>query len=413
MYPKVVALDTDWTIFSGWLSKDKWGKGAGAAQKIEDNIKEISSREVQDKTNAQNKCVMYEDVPRIIEDILKNGAKLAIVSCNTSKDLCDRALYFFKVKDGSGKEKRLIELVSFDEVYNSEKTVHFEKIKGWAKCHYTDMILYDDEAINNIVEIKLGVTFQVSRDQKGLTWANYQQGISVWRRNKEIETPWLGNDAKLYPKKKFIGYSGMDLDTINLLEAGGRRHDRKEAARWGYSMYIADDPLIAKYFSDWIKDPTVGLGPSAKTVVCAIYFRDESIFNKIPKIWVPEDKTLQTNNVSGKPFDIAWSQENRDLKVESWGVKKPYILFARHHNMPKEKWGLPFPIPYPQRFNEMVIYPQVQEAQILIVRLSDADLAKHIRDGPHLHYEKKLTEWNITVPSETKKDFVANKESFA
>src|SRR4051794_12041783 len=38
-------------------------------------------------SNQNNKCRMYEDVPRIVSDILKNGAKLAIVSRNTSKEM--------------------------------------------------------------------------------------------------------------------------------------------------------------------------------------------------------------------------------------------------------------------------------------------------------------------------------------
>ena len=90
----------------------------------------------------------------------------------------------------------------------------------------------------------VGVTFQVSRDQKGLTWDNYQEGLAMWRRNKAIHSPWHGLNLNSYPKKKFIGYSGMDLETIKLLEAGGRRHDRKEAARWGFAMYVADDPAM-------------------------------------------------------------------------------------------------------------------------------------------------------------------------
>ena len=35
--------------------------------------------------NHNRACGMYADVPKIIKDILKNGAKIAIVSRNTSK----------------------------------------------------------------------------------------------------------------------------------------------------------------------------------------------------------------------------------------------------------------------------------------------------------------------------------------
>ncbi|TFK22409.1 hypothetical protein FA15DRAFT_748753 [Coprinopsis marcescibilis] len=404
-YPKVVALDTDWTIFWGWLNKNTWGKGAGAFNPVQDNINQVNYWEIQDRTNANNKCGMYADIPRIVEDILKNGAKIAVVSRNTSKDMCDRALWYWKVKDDHGKEKRLIELVKFDEVYDSEKTVHFEKIKGYTGHHYTEMIHYDDEAPNNIVEMMLGVTFQVSRDQKGLTWENYQEGLDMWRRNKAIESPWHGLDLNLYPKKKLIGYSGMDLETIKLLEAGGRRHDRIEAARWGYAMYVADDPAVAKYFANWIKQ--TAFGPQAQTIVCAIYARDDSIFNSLPKIWVPDQNDMKTNVSSPNKFQVAWSQEDRDRKVASWGVKKPYILFSRHPNM-----GRGFPVPNNWRFNEMVVYGQVQEALMLTVRLSDQELNHHVQNGPHLHYEQKFSEWNITVPNEARADFRRWNENF-
>ena len=66
----------------------------------------------------------------------------------------------------------------------------------------------------------------------------------MWRRNKAIESPWSGINLNNYPRRRFLGYSGMDIETIQLLEAGGRRHDRKEAARWGFAMYVADDPAM-------------------------------------------------------------------------------------------------------------------------------------------------------------------------
>ncbi|TFK22408.1 hypothetical protein FA15DRAFT_657537 [Coprinopsis marcescibilis] len=118
----------------------------------------------------------------------------------------------------------------------------------------------------------------------------------------------------------------MDLETIKLLEAGGRRHDRKEAARWGkLPMYVADDPLIAKYFSDWIKDPSTdsGLPPKQLSVRST---PERKFFNKMNKICAPDDT--------------------------------------------------------------------------------------FISDGPHLHYEQKFKEWDITVPSEAVNDFQTHNENF-
>ncbi|KAJ7511419.1 acid phosphatase-domain-containing protein [Mycena galericulata] len=408
MYPKLVALDTDWTIFWGWLNPLTWGKGAGHHAKVEDNIEQLNYWDIRDSSNHGNKCGMYADVPRIIEDIMKNGAQLAIVSRNKSKAMCDRALWHFKVKDAHGHEKRLSDLVKYDEIYDQSKVVHFQKIKEWSHFHYSDMILYDDEAINNDVEMMLGVTFQVSRDQKGLTWANYQEGLEMWRRNKAIHSPWLGLKLDHYPKKKLIGYSGMDLDTINLLEAGSRRHDREEAARFGFAMYVTDDPVVAQYFGNWIKLTTPGFG-KATTTVCAIYARDGDIWDKLPKIWVPDRQNLKTGNQNTSLFDVSWSIENRDLQVAQWGVKKPYVLFARHPNMGHHA-GMTFPIPQPQRFNEMVVYPQIQEALILTVRMSDSQVNHAIQSRQHIDYLRKIKAWHITVPPDTRQDFRAHCE---
>ncbi|TCD65674.1 hypothetical protein EIP91_002301 [Steccherinum ochraceum] len=391
MYPKLVALDTDWTIFWGWLNENEWGKGPGAFSPTADNVEQRNYWEVQDRTNHNIACGMYAEIPKIIKDILSNGAKLAIVSRNTSKAMCDRVLWYYVVKDQHGNDKRLIDLVSFDEVYNADKTTHFRKIKGWTKFDYSDMILYDDEAFNNTVEMMLGVTFQVSRDQKGLTWENYQEGLDIWRRTKAIHSPWHGTNLNNYPKRKLIGYSGMDEGTIRELEAGGRRSDRKEAARWGFAVYIADDPRVAMYFNNWIKS----YFPGTATTVCAIYARDGDIWDRMNKIWVPDSRNDIKQNGSSD-FMLGWSEEDRNRQVAQWGVKKPYVLFSRHPNM-----GGGFPIPFPQRFNELVVYPQVQENLIVAVRMSNNDLGS----ASNVYYEGKVREWNITIPQETRNDF--------
>lgn len=401
MYPKVVALDTDYTIYLGTLNARTWGKGRGAASLIQDNVERVSDWVVRDRTNHKHICRMYADIPNIIHDIKKNGAKLAIVARNSSKEMCDRALYYFKAKDGDGSWHSLIHLVDYDEVHSSadSKTVHFRSIKGWAQCHYTDMIFYDDNPINNTVEMMQGVTFKVSRKQKGLTWKNYQYGLNMWRRNKHIESPWLGLKLSNYSNPKLIGYSGMDDATIKLLEAGGRRHDRKEAARWGYGMYVADNPAVAKYFSEWIK----GTPGFSSTTVCEIWARDEDIWDQMNKIWVPDQQYMHSHVNSGDASKIAWVQEDRDRQVAHWGVFKPYVLFSRHPNM-GNNGRLRFPVPNNRRFNEMVIYPQVQEALIVIKRMSHDDLTEAIQEQKHIHYDWKLKSWNITVPQRTWED---------
>ncbi|KAJ8094245.1 hypothetical protein PM082_006784 [Marasmius tenuissimus] len=400
MYPKVVALATDWCIFSGNLDKNTWGKGPGARPKIEDNIHRVNDHIVRDRTNANHKCQLYPDIPRIVADILKNGAKLAIVSRNSSKAMMDRALYYFMVKDQHGKDRRLIRLVTYDEVYDKHKTVHFRAIRGYNQERYADMILFDRMKQSTRVEMMLGVTFQYCPN--GLNWSTYQEGIANWRRTKALHSPWHGLQLTAYPKRKLLGYSGMDIGTIELLEKGGRRHDRKEAARWGYAMYVADDPRVAKYFSDWIK--ATAFGPQAKTIVCEIYARDGDKWDKMDKIWVPDHRHDLKTHVNEKEVTVATSELKRDKQVAAWGVHRPYVLFSRHPNMGKRD-GLMFPIPTPQRFNELVIYGQTQQNLIVIKRMTDAQLSQAIKNKVNLRYEHRIPEWNIKVPEETKADF--------
>jgi len=128
----------------------------------------------------------------------------------------------------------------------------------------------------------------------------------------------------------------------------------------------------------------------------------------VTQVWVPErNPMLPEMNVRDSPVRIAQNQANRDSKIASWGVQKPYILFSRHMNM-----GRGFPVPNNARWNEMVIYGQVQEALLVTVRMSDQQLDHDIRSDNHLRYEQKLNEWNITVPQETWNDFTQHGENW-
>jgi magnesium-dependent phosphatase 1 len=61
----------------------------------------------------------------------------------------------------------------------------------------------------------------------------------------------------------------------------------------------------------------------------------------------------------------------------------------------------------------MVVYPQVQEALMLTIRMSDNELANAINTpSSHIHYGQKFSAWNITVPPATRQDFAAHRERF-
>lgn len=74
--------------------------------------------------------------------------------------------------------------------------------------------------------------------------------------------------------------------------------------------------------------------------------------------------------------------------------------------------GKGFPVPYPLRWNEMVIYPQVQESLIVVNRMSDQELDQAIRTSSHVHYERQILPWHIIVPEEAREDFRRFREHF-
>ncbi|KAJ3538174.1 hypothetical protein NM688_g6557 [Phlebia brevispora] len=168
MYPKLVALDTDGTIFTGRLDEKVWGKGPKASPKLADNIKRVDDFTLQDKSNPAIQIHLCKDIPRIVTDILEHGASLAIVSRNTSKALCDRALYYFKAKNPkTGNRESIIELVRYDEVVDQPITAHFKRIHGWSEYDYADMVR---------------VIVENCPTRTGLTWEIYSRGIERWRR---------------------------------------------------------------------------------------------------------------------------------------------------------------------------------------------------------------------------------------
>ncbi|KAK1227919.1 hypothetical protein PQX77_009058 [Marasmius sp. AFHP31] len=195
MFPKLVALDTDGTIFTGQLDQDAWGKGPKAAHKLTDNIHKVDELTLEDRSDRDNKIKMNPDIPRIVTDILSNGASLAIVSRNTSKALCDRALYYFHAKDPkSGETKPIIKLVRYDEVVDEPKSNHFKRIHGWCKYDYTDMVLFDDEAPKDVSD--LGVVVNDCPAETGLTWEIYSKGIAHWVK-KQNKSPTPGSATTL------------------------------------------------------------------------------------------------------------------------------------------------------------------------------------------------------------------------
>ncbi|KAK7000380.1 magnesium-dependent phosphatase-1 [Favolaschia claudopus] len=178
LYPSIVAFELDDTIWNGRLDEQHFGKGWTP---IEECL-EWADGIVRDKSNHRNVLSLRDELGDIISDLETHNVEIAIVSCNTNKALCDRALYLFEARHPASEEwTPIIYFVKYDEVYPASKVEHFKRIKNYSGFDFSDMILFDCDSSNNVVEKELGVTFKAVQSV-GLTWDTYMEALNEWRR---------------------------------------------------------------------------------------------------------------------------------------------------------------------------------------------------------------------------------------
>ncbi|KAK7000379.1 magnesium-dependent phosphatase-1 [Favolaschia claudopus] len=182
VYPKLVVFGLDNTLWKGSLDESRFGKGASAFPVTKDNLEldPQNSLTVRDRSDHSVSLELFPDVPGIIGQLHDNNVPIAIVSRNPHKDMSDRALYYVKAQDEKGSPAQsIIHCVKYDEVYNSSKTEHFGKIKGWSQLDYSNMLFFDgepqeqDDHVDGLKVINLP-------DSEGLTRAKFDDAIEKW-----------------------------------------------------------------------------------------------------------------------------------------------------------------------------------------------------------------------------------------
>lgn len=193
---KLIALELDYTLWSGQLDEKLFGKGRNASSLIEDNLELVDGRVIRDRSDERNYVTLFPDVSGIIHDILKNGIIIAVVSRNSSKALCDRALWHYKANDANNRSRPIISLVTYDEVSIESKVEPFERIQGWSGLDYKDMILFDSDPSSYEVHQKLGVGFKLLDRSTGLGWREYKEALQnpsdPHRPKDPYDTPFYG-----------------------------------------------------------------------------------------------------------------------------------------------------------------------------------------------------------------------------
>ncbi|KAF2501613.1 hypothetical protein BU16DRAFT_556093 [Lophium mytilinum] len=408
-YPRIVAFDLDGTLWHNWLDGNKIGCKGWVSNALEDNL-EIVGNQIRDKRNKSVRVKVSDDVFNIISDLIGNRVKIAIASRNTHKSLCDRALWLLKVFDPRTNQWRpLSDFIVYSEIYNESKQIHFERIKEYSGVEYHDMLFFDDQAANSEVEMWQGVTFQkVAHSSRGLMLGEYFHGLEVWRQNQYMRCPMPNAGPDPLPNRRHIGYVGTDWFTGQRYAEGMRRLKSSRPSRWGWGMYVADNPEMAAFFARWGREND----PDTNIYICRLFVRDFEIFRQMDKVWVAEKGSIhRTDNHHSTDEQIAESQLKRDkLIARTFKVDKPYVLFSRHHWMREMRATN---LPHGKRFNEMVLYPQVQDALFYgePIKVSDARPRFFGPDYKVLNYHTKMRPWNILCNEETEDDFLSHGEA--
>ncbi|KAI0972196.1 acid phosphatase-domain-containing protein [Xylaria arbuscula] len=405
LFPLLVVFDLDGTIWGGWMNEYHLGRGGWVTDEWhkEDNLELQPDRmTIRDKRNLHGfKCRVAKDFPKIAHDILKHGGRIAIASRNTNKKLTDRALSFIQVEDPRDKWPRsFTRYIKYNEVFDRSKLEHFQLFQNWSQKAYDQMVLFDDQNANKEVELWKGVTFQKVEDPSlGITWSDYCRGIDQWRRYKTLRIPVPNRIDSLY-EPYLVGFVGTDVPNAERYARGQRRLPTTRSARWGYGMYVTDDPNIALFFSS-NERPDV----KANLRIVALYARDKRAFMAMNKCWVPEKGKFHQIDSEHLSFGGTCDKNDAlDLKVwQEFGYHKPYLLFTRHHQMS----GMHF-LRNLERFNEMVIYPQTQDAMFFgkVFTIEEAKAQMESRAWKHKRFNHHIRSWNIKMHRDAKNELV-------
>lgn len=301
---KVVAFEVDDTLWSGQLDKNKWGRGPHARAKIQDNLQIVSERKIRDISNPDNYITLYPDVPDIIHNIVAQGLKLALVS-NVSKEMSDRALYYFKALDAANNPKSIISLVSYDEVGKDGKLNPFKRIQEWSGASYDEMIYFDSDSSSKEVEKQLGVRFERVSRSKGIRFDKYQQAI--------------GTGHKSDSARRSKSHSRSDAeDKDDRSNAKHRRswpsHDPTDAG--GHSRGHHSDPCDTPFYHMPSTGRSLGSG---KFSTVYEYPEDNRLVVKVLKAWTREQRhrflDIYAIVNQGKRFDPRDNENDKYLSM--------------------------------------------------------------------------------------------------
>ena len=209
--PRLVVIDLDYTLWPFYTDIN-----------VNTPIKLVSSSNHTTVTDRNGELfTLFPDVPYILNLLSHLGIRLAVASKSPVGDLCRDILRLLRLptttapgkktseesasnsndspgkktpkggstpgsSSGGGTGRKVIE--AFDgglEIYEGTKLHHFDAIEKRTGIPYTEMLFFDDEWPNIEVET-LGVTMKLVGN-RGLCWAELDEGIQKWRANRGVK----------------------------------------------------------------------------------------------------------------------------------------------------------------------------------------------------------------------------------
>lgn len=403
-YPQLVAFDLDGTIWGGSLQlSDFCCSLEWVTRKARDSLGR-SWDQITDKRTGKIVISVSNDVSEIFKDLARRNVQIFVVSRHKYKSFCISAMKLMPFFS------RLVQSKSYEIYDSSSKQTHFMNIKRSCDISFSQMLFFDDQEKHSDVELWQGVTFQkVSNRNVGITTGDYHAGLDLWRRNQNIRRPMPSSGLNPHPSQKQIGWVGTDKATGELYSKGRRRPKSTRPSRWGWGLYVADDPFVAAAFTQYQREHT----PDDQ-YICQVFVRDFEVFKQMDKVWVAEDGSVPMTDICSGDDSVAESQHIRDnIITQSFAVRKPYILFSRHTwtDVLFRTWR----VQSQGRFSEMVVYPQIQDALFYAepLKLSSFLASAEVQGTTVLGFDfrHQLFNWGIKWNENTRADFEIHSET--
>jgi magnesium-dependent phosphatase 1 len=187
LFPKLIAFDLDYTLWSGWIDTHWSGPFRRPSPAALNTILDMNDKRLS----------LYPHVSHILHRLQQSYTHVAATSRTSAGELARDALALLLVSPPKERPRerpqRAIDFVESLEVYPGSKRVHFSELHKKTDIPYSEMLFFSgdpcEDTENNLVQ-RLGVTYFSVPAKQGLTLAVFEEGIRLWRRRRG----WVDDD---------------------------------------------------------------------------------------------------------------------------------------------------------------------------------------------------------------------------